>query len=164
MPRLATIHEAPTLARLINAAFVVEAFFKIGERTDPDEVAALIKAGGEFLVVDDDSGTGTGTGTGPHPLLGCVYLKCSGERAYLGMLSVAPGHQRGGLGRRLVAAAEGRARERGCRWVDINIVSLRKELLSYYQAAGYVVSGALPFPDESKAKLPCFLIVLTKSL
>ena len=84
--RTAGPHDAAALASLINAAFVVEAFFKIGDRTSADEVAALMDAGGEFLVLEGlprrsgeaaKAGTGTGTGT----LTGCVYLKCSGERA-----------------------------------------------------------------------------------
>jgi GNAT superfamily N-acetyltransferase len=149
MPRLATVRDAPNLARIIDAAFVVEAFFKIGDRTTPDEVGALMSAGGEFLVVDD---------------VACLYLKCSGERAYFGMLSVLPGRQRGGLGRRLIEAAEARARERGCRAMDIHIVNLREELFPYYRAAGYVESGSLPFPDPDKASRPCFMIVMTKPL
>ena len=51
--RTAGPDEAAALASLINAAFVVEAFFKIGDRTSADEVAALMEAGGEFLVLDD---------------------------------------------------------------------------------------------------------------
>ena len=39
------------LARLINDAFIVEAFFKIGDRTSADEIVELMNAGGEFLVV-----------------------------------------------------------------------------------------------------------------
>lgn len=158
MPRLATVREAPNLARIINAAFVVEAFFKIGDRTTPDEVAALIEGGGEFLVVDDESEGGTGTP------VACVYLKCSGDRAYFGMLSVVPARQGKGLGRQLIEAAEARARERGCRAMDIHIVNLRQELPQYYRRLGYAETGELPFTDVDKASLPCFFIVMTKPL
>ena len=37
--RTATSQEAPVLARIINDAFVVEAFFKIGDRTSADEIS-----------------------------------------------------------------------------------------------------------------------------
>lgn len=40
--RRAEPDEAPALANLINAAFVVEAFFKVGNRTHAEEVAALM--------------------------------------------------------------------------------------------------------------------------
>ena len=61
--RTAGPHEAAALASLINEAFIVEAFFKIGDRTSADEVAALMEAGGEFLVLEPNSEPGTGTGT-----------------------------------------------------------------------------------------------------
>ena len=38
--RIATADDAGTLAAIINRAFVVEAFFKIGERTSSADVAA----------------------------------------------------------------------------------------------------------------------------
>ena len=52
MIRIASDDETAELVRLINEAFVVEAFFKIGDRTDVHEITALIDAGGEFLVED----------------------------------------------------------------------------------------------------------------
>ena len=44
MPRFATLHDAADLARIINDAFIVEAFFKIGDRTSAEEIATLMKA------------------------------------------------------------------------------------------------------------------------
>lgn len=161
--RTAGPDDAAALASLINAAFVVEAFFKIGDRTSADEVAALMEAGGEFLVLDaSEPGTGTGTGTGTFT--GCVYLKSSGDRAYFGMLSIDPGRQRQGAGRRLVDAVESRARELGCRFMDLHIVNLRGELTPYYRRLGYVESGTLPFSEPERASKPCFFIVMTKRL
>jgi predicted N-acetyltransferase YhbS len=167
--RTAEPHDAAALARLINAAFVVEAFFKIGDRTNADEVAALMKAGGEFLVLEGlprQSGEAgkTGTGTGTGTFIGCVYLKCSGERAYFGMLSIDPTRQRQGAGRLLVDAVESRARERGCRFMDLHIVNLREELIPYYRRLGYAEGQTLPFSEPSRASKPCFFIVMTKSL
>ena len=153
MVRTATVQEAGVLARLINDAFIVEAFFKIGDRTSAEEIAALMRAGGEFLVVD-------GSGT----LSGCVYLKCTGDRAYFGMLSIDPAAQRQGLGRRLIEAVEARARERGCRFMDIHIVNLREELPAYYRRLGYLQQGTLPFSDLDRASRPCFFIVMSRPL
>lgn len=159
--RTAGRQDAEALAGLINAAFVVEAFFKIGDRTSADEIAALMEAGGEFLVLEpSERGTGTGIGTPT----GCVYLKCSGDRAYFGMLSIDPTYQRQGAGRRLVAAVESRARERGCRDMDLHIVNLREELIPYYRRLGYAESGTLPFSEPQRASRPCFFIVMTKPL
>ncbi len=155
--RTARADEASALASLINAAFVVEAFFKIGDRTSADDVVALMEAGGEFLVLEaSEPGTGT--------FIGCVYWKSSGDRAYFGMLSITPERQRQGAGLRLVDAVESRARERGCRFLDLHLVNLREELTPYYRRLGYVESGTLPFSDPERASKPCFFIVMTKCL
>lgn len=150
MVRTATIEEAGVLARLINEAFIVEAFFKIGDRTSADEIAALMHAGGEFLVLEE--------------LAGCVYLKCTGHRAYFGMLSIDPARQRQGLGRRLIDAVEARARDRGCRAMDIHIVDVREELPPYYRRLGYAENGTLPFSEPERASRPCSFIVMSKAL
>jgi len=163
--RTAGPDDAAALASLINAAFVVEAFFKIGDRTSADEIAELMEAGGEFLVLDaSEPGTGTGTGTGTGALTGCIYLQCDGDRAYFGMLSIHPRRQRQGAGRRLIDAVEARARERGCRFIDIHIVNLREELPDYYRRLGYIETGTLPFSEPERASKPCFFIVMTKRL
>ena len=88
--RIALQADAPALARVINDAFMVEAFFMIGERcrTSVDEIVELMEAG-EFLVTGDTAGAMTG----------CVYLTCAGERAYFGMLSIDPPRQKRGAGR-----------------------------------------------------------------
>jgi N-acetylglutamate synthase-like GNAT family acetyltransferase len=153
--RTAEREEAPALARLINDAFIVEAFFKIGDRTSADEVAALMSAGGEFLVFDDVES---------RAVVGCAYLKCAGDRAYFGMLSIDPVKQRRGLGRGLIDAVEARARERGCRVMDIHIVNLREELPAYYRSLGYQETGTLPFSEPERASRPCFFIVMSKPL
>jgi GNAT superfamily N-acetyltransferase len=165
--RTAGPDDAAALAGLINAAFVVEAFFKIGDRTSADEVAALMEAGGEFLVLEGlprPSGEAAKAGTGTGTPTGCVYVKCSGERAYFGMLSIDPARQRQGAGRRLVDAAESRARERGCRFMDLHIVNLREELIPYYRRLGYAEGETLPFSEPERASRPCFFVVMTKPL
>ncbi|HEY3043915.1 MAG TPA: GNAT family N-acetyltransferase [Vicinamibacterales bacterium] len=151
--RPAVPQEAPVLARLINDAFKVEAFFKIGDRTSDDEVLRMMGTG-QFLVLEKPRGT----------IAGCVYLRCQGDRAYFGMLSIEPSRQGGGLGRQLIDAVEARCRERGCRYVDIHIVNLREELPGFYRRLGYVESGTLPFTDMDRATRPCHFIVMTKSL
>jgi N-acetylglutamate synthase-like GNAT family acetyltransferase len=153
--RQATSQEAGVLARLINDAFIVEAFFKIGDRTSADEISDLMRDGGEFLVIEDAE---------PSTLAGCVYLTHTGDRAYFGMLSIDPPRQHQGLGLRLIDAAEARARELGCRFMDIHIVNLREELPAYYRRFGYVESGTLPFSDPDRSTRPCYFVVMSKPL
>jgi GNAT superfamily N-acetyltransferase len=154
MVRIAPVTDAPELARIVNDAFVVEAFFKIGDRTSAGEIVELMESGGEFLAVDDASGR----------MVGCVYLQCRGDRAYFGMLSIDPARQGQGFGRTLIQAVEARARDRGCRFMDIHIVNLREELPAYYRRLGYADSGTLPFSDPDRASRPCHFVVMTKRL
>lgn len=151
--RLAAPQDAPALTRLINDAFKVEAFFKIGDRTSVDEVRQMMD-GGEFLMLEDPAGT----------IAGCVYVTFQSERGYFGMLSIEPSRQGSGLGRHLIRAVETRCRDRGCGHVDIHIVNLREELPGYYRRLGYVESGTRPFTDTDRATRPCHFIVMTKAL
>jgi predicted N-acetyltransferase YhbS len=154
MIRTARPGDVPVLARLINAAFIVEEFFKIGDRTSAEEISDLMAKGGEFLVAEDVNGG----------VLGCVYFNCVEDRAYFGMLSVDPPSQGLGLGRQLITAVEARAEARGCRFVDIHIVDLRRELPPFYERLGYTRTGELPFSEPDRASRPCHFIVMTKAI
>src|SRR4051812_22647475 len=93
--RIASQDDAAALARLINAAFAVELFFKRGDRTDAADIARLM-AEGEFLVLDAADGSMAAT----------VYVRATAPRGYFGMLSVDPAQQGRGLGLQLIQAAE----------------------------------------------------------
>jgi N-acetylglutamate synthase-like GNAT family acetyltransferase len=151
--RSATPGDAPALARIISQAFEVERFFKVGDRTNSDEVASLMRDG-EFLVLEDPPGT----------LAGCVYVKRKGDRSYFGMLSIDPALQGKGLGRALVDEVESRARAAGCRSMDIQVVNLREELPPFYRRLGYVETGSAPFPEDERTTKPCHFILMSKTL
>jgi ribosomal protein S18 acetylase RimI-like enzyme len=151
--RIATAEDAQTLAGLINRAFVVEAFFKIGDRTSPEEVAHLMRESGSFLIAEENGST-----------VGCVFVKTKGTTGYWGMLSVDPGQQGRGLGRILIDASEGYLRDRGCRQVEIEVVNLRQELPSFYEKFGYSRTEERPFATPERASQPCYFIVMTKIL
>src|SRR5689334_19151583 len=106
--RMANVRDPGRIARLVNTAFQVEAFFKIGDRTSEHEIRALM-ATGEFLVIDDDT---------RDSLAACIFTSIEDTRGYFGMLSVDPSRQGRGLGRALIDAAETRARARGCDRMD----------------------------------------------
>jgi predicted N-acetyltransferase YhbS len=151
--RIATADDAGTLAAIINRAFVVEAFFKIGERTSSADVAGLMREGGTFLIAEDN-------GTP----VGCVFVKAKGATGYFGMLSVDPGQQGKGLGRVLIDASEAHLRDRGCGNVEIEIVNLREELPQFYEKFGYRKTEERPFTSPERASQPCHFIVMTKAL
>jgi GNAT superfamily N-acetyltransferase len=151
--RVARPADAPTLASLISLAYRVEDFFKIGDRTDPDDVRKRME-NAAFLVLEDEHGT----------MAGGVYVKVEGRRGYFGMLSIDPSRQGQGLGRRLIAAAEDYCRDAGCSEMELEVVNLRTELPPFYRRFGYVERGTRPFSDTEKTRLPCHFIVMSKAL
>jgi GNAT superfamily N-acetyltransferase len=151
--RIATPADAANVTAIINAAFrVAEEFFVDGNRITQGEVEKLLDKG-VFLLAE----------TGDQ-LDGCVYVELRGERSYLGLLSVDPNRQQGGLGSLLMNAAESYCRERGSHFMDILIVNLREELPSFYRKRGYVENGTTPFPEDVETKIPCHFINMAKSL
>jgi GNAT superfamily N-acetyltransferase len=151
--RRATDEDVPTLTRLINAAFVVEQVVFDGDRVD-DLGVRVYMSGGTFLVAEESAA-----------LAGCVYIEIRGARSYLGLLSVQPERQGGGLGRRLVGAAESFARESGSRAMDLRVISGRSEqLLPFYQRLGYSFVRTEPFPANLITKVPSHFILLSKPL
>ena len=149
--RRATSRDHETLLRIINEAYLVERFFVDGDRIAPDVLTRLMGKG-TFLIGDDDGRSRA-----------CVYVELRGERGYFGLLAVDPGSQRGGWGRRMIAAAEAHCRDAGCVALDINVVNLRKELPPLYKTLGYVETGSAPFTDP-RATRSCHMIVMTKDL
>lgn len=150
--RTAQLEDAEGIARLVNAAFRPERFFIDADRTNPDKVRALLQKG-RFLLAEEAG-----------VLTGCVYVELNGERGYFGLLAVDPAAQRYGLGSRLVAAAEDDCRSAGCRFMDLTIVNLRKELPAFYNRLGYTESGTLPFPSDQHPNQPCHLVRMSKPL
>src|SRR5579862_3491498 len=151
--RMATEGDFDALLRLINAAFDVERFFKNEDRLNEAKLREYFRKG-DFLVMEEDGG-----------VVASVYVERQGDRAYLGLLSVDPGQQKRGLGRRLTAAAEEFAREMGARFMDLTVVNLRTELPSIYEKLGYHVTGTAPFPaDQMPVSKPCHFICMTKEL
>jgi GNAT superfamily N-acetyltransferase len=151
--RIAQTADAPAIAQLINAAFVVERVAFDGDRTDTESVREFMEKG-KFLVAEAPTG-----------LNGCVYVELRGERSYLGLLSVCPASQGAGLGRHLVTAAEEYSRNAGCHAMDLQIISPRAEsLLPFYRRLGYSVTGTAPLPPHARPKLACHYIAMAKPL
>jgi N-acetylglutamate synthase-like GNAT family acetyltransferase len=152
--RIAETSDARQIMAVINSAFkVAEEFFCFEDRITLEEVERLFTTG-TFLVAESD-----------RVLVGCVYVELKdGDRSYLGLLSVDPSQQQGGLGSLLMTAAENHCREIGCRVMDIWIVNLRTELTPFYQRRGYMETGTLPFPPDVQTKLPCHFITMAKPL
>jgi predicted N-acetyltransferase YhbS len=152
--RIANESDLPALMTLLNEAFQVERSFLIGDRLDPERTRQHFQLG-HFLLAEEDGA-----------LVGCVYVELRGDHGYLGMLSISPSRQKQGLGRKLVWQAEEFARNRGARFMDLTIISLRTELPPYYEKLGYTFTAAQSLRQElvGRVSQPCHLIQMSKPL
>ena len=151
--RVATSADAAQITAVINAAFrIAEGFFIESSRITVAEVEESLKKGA-FLLAEDG-----------EKLLGCVYVEMRGTRSYLGLLSVDPECQQGGVGSLLMREAEQYCRERGSQYMDILIVHVREELPAYYKKRGYIENGTSAFPADVKTLIPVHFINMSKPL
>ena len=164
----ATLEDIPELVRLINSAYrgedskkgwTTEADLLGGLRTDKETLEELMSAPGAQLLKFCDA---------DHKLQGCVYVKKTGNSMYLGMLTVSPWEQAKGVGKKLLAAAEKYAQEQRCKAVNMTVISVREELIHWYEKHGYYKTGETkPFPASEKLavpKQPLELIVMEKKV
>src|SRR5262249_28532012 len=80
--------------------------------------------------------------TGEKEVVGSIHIETDGEDAHVAMLAVDPEIQAGGIGRRLMAAAEERALHVfGCRRMGGEVISGRPELMAWYLRLGYRETG-----------------------
>jgi predicted N-acetyltransferase YhbS len=155
--RLAQTKDADTITALINTAFkAVEAFLMDRDRITVDSVKSLMETG-KFLLAE-------GLPENGDALLGCVYVELKGERAYLGLLSVNPSHQKAGIGSAFMNAAEKFCAEAGCRFMDLRIINVRQELPGFYRRRGHVETGTAPLTAGLQPKIPCHFVNMSKAL
>ncbi|WP_426492078.1 GNAT family N-acetyltransferase [Hymenobacter sp. 102] len=162
--------ELPALNRLVNRAYrgeaseqgwTTESHLLAGQRTDEADLRAQLHTPGvTFLLARTSTGE----------LVGSVFLQPQGADLYLGMLSVEPTRQAQGLGRQLVTAAENFARQQGCTGIRITVISVRHELLAWYERLGFRPTGeTVEFPTDPRFGIPrqpepLVLLVLRKEL
>lgn len=150
---LANAADAASITALLNSAYRGESSKKGwtseshliagGVRTDETIVKEVMeKAGSVFLKYTDQD----------NYLIGCVNLQQHDSKIYLGMFSVSPVLQGGGVGKQLLYAAEEYARERGIHIIYMSVISLRTELINWYCRHGYEDTGQrIPFKEDGKS-------------
>ncbi len=146
--REGTLDDIPALHALIESAYrgetsragwTTEADLLDGQRTDPDDLAAILTDSAQAMLTAWRNDT----------LIGCILIADRGDGVgYFGMLSVSPALQSAGLGRRLVAAAEAEMADRfDARRVRIQVFPQRDTLMAWYERLGYRATGeTAPFP------------------
>ena len=162
--RRAVPADAPALHALIQSAYrgdsaragwTHEADLLSGERIALADLQAILADPDQaFLVIDGRDG-----------LLGCVHVtRGPSGTGYFGLLAVSPQEQAGGLGKRLIDAAEAHARDvLGAGTMELTAIEGRDALIAYYRRRGYRLTGerrALPVPSGA----PLWLLVMVKPL
>ena len=155
--RAASPADVPALHALVEGAYrgdsaragwTHEADLLGAQRTDMPALAEIVANPDQRLLVAEVAGA----------IVGCVQMsRKDGGTAYLGLLSVAPTLQAGGLGRRLIAAAEAAAIATfGARRMEMTVIRQRPALIAYYERRGYALTGETrPFPlDDPRFGLP----------
>ncbi len=151
----ATISDIPALNILINSAYrgetskkgwTTEEHLLGGIRTDEANLTELfLKENATILKY-----------TEKNQIIGSVYLEQQDKKLYLGMLTVSPELQGCGIGKKLIQAAESFARNAKLKTISMTVISVRKELIAFYERRGYKNTGETkPFPmTEPKFGLP----------
>ncbi len=164
----ATIEDIPDLEKLINSAYrgeeskkgwTTEAFLLEGKRINAEGLKTIItEPDAVILKCCDDK----------NELTGCVYLKKNNEKMYLGMLTVSPLLQAAGIGKKILKASEEFAVEKNCKAIEMRVISVRHELIAWYERHGYYDTGkTLPFINEPALSVhtqPLEFIVMEKKL
>jgi ribosomal protein S18 acetylase RimI-like enzyme len=148
--RPATLADGAAIVDLVESAYrgersrqgwTTEADLLGGQRTDLDEVRALLDDPRSRLTVAVEDGE----------LLGTVVTRLESDGAHIGMLAVRPSLQARGIGRRLLEADERIAvTELRSDRAILFVIDCRKELIAWYERRGYHDSGArhaFPYGD-----------------
>ncbi|MCB2406497.1 GNAT family N-acetyltransferase [Hymenobacter lucidus] len=164
----ATTADIPALVSFVNSVYrgdsskqgwTTEADLLDGSRIDAASLAEMLQAQGAVLLM---------ARTEAGELVGSVYLQQQAETMYLGMLSVNPTLQGTGIGKYLLHTATDYARQQECRRLKITVISVRHELLAWYERHGYRRTGEeLPFHENPAFGTPrqaLTLLVLEKPL
>lgn len=147
--RIAAAADAEALVPFVNDGYrgesskkgwTTEADILGGQRTDPDKMRETIADPASRIELAWADGA----------LIGCAHLKKEADGScYLGMLTVDPARQAGGIGKLILSHCDDVARAWGCARMRMTVISVRAELIAYYERRGYAKTGASePFPED----------------
>lgn len=165
----AGIRDIAALVALMNSAYrgeaskkgwTTEADLLMGEiRTDEATVKELMQTTGAIFLKKVNE---------QNDIEGCVFLHKKENKLYLGMLSVSPLIQAKGIGKQLMNAATVYAKEQECHSIFMKVISIRNELINWYEKQGYIKTGETePFPADNRfgiPKQPLEFVVMEKKI
>ncbi len=147
---IASPADAAVIAQLLNSAYrgesskqgwTTEANIIAGNvRTDESNLQTVMQQPGSVVLKYEDD---------HQHIIGCVNLQQHDNKIYLGMLSVSPQLQGAGVGKKLLYAAEEYAKHLQCGAIYMSVISIRTELINWYQRYGYKETGERkPFIED----------------
>jgi N-acetylglutamate synthase-like GNAT family acetyltransferase len=153
--RFAQLSDLSALEQLVNSAYrgessrkgwTTEADLLGGIRTHQQQLTEQITADDSVMLVITDT---------HDTIIACVYLQDKEPLLYLGMLTVQPNLQAAGTGKKLLAASEAYAQWLGRTGIQMTVISVRHELIAWYQRRGYRLTGEkMPFPEHLALGIP----------
>ena len=152
----ANLEDIPELVPLINSAYRGEASKK-GWTTEADLLIGAMRTDIAMLteLMNNPTSAVLKITNEENKIVGSVYLDIQVRGLYLGMLTVSPLLQAGGIGKKLMAAAEDFARENKCAGIFMNVISVRHELIAWYEKQGYYMTGETkPLPADNRFGVP----------
>jgi len=167
--RTARPEDQEAIVRLVNSAYrgdhsrkgwTYEADLIEGDRIDSTAIAKIISSAGDQCEQGDQCKQGDQQARGKQnqkseqaeqielavtesgTIIGCVHLKREPDQTlFFGMLTVEPTLQASGLGKRLMTHIETIAIRERLRRIRLTVITVRKELISYYERRGFVFTG-----------------------
>ena len=146
----ASPRDVKAIVDLVNSAYrgegskqgwTTEADLLDGIRTDEKAISDIINNNDSTILVCKNE---------HDALVGCVHLQKQGTAMYLGMLTVSPTLQGAGIGKELLKKSEIFSRDARATSIVMNVISVRQELISWYERHGYERTGetkAFPSSD-----------------
>lgn len=145
----AELNDAVAIADLVNSAYrgessragwTTEADLLDGLRITTPEVAALIRRDDAFVLV----------GVLRDQIVACIACEQNENTAKFGLIAVKPSLQNKGYGREMIQAAEAiTAREWRVAGFYLSVITLRTELVEFYERLGFERSGQFEdFPEN----------------
>jgi ribosomal protein S18 acetylase RimI-like enzyme len=147
--------ELETIVALVNSAYrgqsakvgwAHESDYIDGQRTSLADLKADLAGDASLLTLRAQAG---------GEILACAVIErldeTEGRVGYIGMVTVKPDLQAGGVGRAMLAAAEDHARAFGAARARMTVVSIRDTLIAWYERRGYRDIGErrpFPYGDE----------------
>lgn len=161
----ATLEDVSALNNLVNSAYRGESSRK-GWTYEADLLGGIRITEEELTETIQQTDTTILKYTENQEIIACMMLVEKTDKLYLGMLTVSPELQGGGIGKQLLRQAEIVAQQSGLSKIGMTVISAREELINWYKSKGYVDTGERePFLEGyhfGAPKQPLEFIVMEK--